>query len=76
MDLRIGICYYHLEEKETYLCVKIDEHPQWCEPEKHAKDEVLYAFKKCITNSIAIEDDEGTVYISDRQWLNQLREVK
>lgn len=76
MDLRIGVCYYHLEEKRNYLCVGIDEHPQWCEPEEHAADEILYAFRRCIKGSIAVKDSECRTYVFGEQWLNQLRKVK
>lgn len=76
MDLRIGMCYYNLKEKRNYLCVGIDKHPQWCEPEKHAVDEVLYSFMRCIKDSIAVKNDEIRSWISDKQWLNQLRRVK
>ena len=75
MDLRIGICYYHLKEKRNYVCTGIDKHPRWCEPEKHAAGEILYAFKRCIKDSIAIKDGEIRTYAFG-EWLNQLMEVK
>jgi len=75
MDLQTDTYYYHPKEKRNYFCVAIDKDPQWCEPDKHGVDEILYAFKRCCGHSKETEEDIK-VWISEKQWLSQLKEVK